>query len=252
MPSDVVTGVYFQPRGEGPYPAALILHHSGGSFEAEAMIARHLASNGVVALTIDMSNYGPRRKPGTHTGFLEGDDPAAIQMGFRQSVLDARRAADFLRSRPEVDPSRVCVGGISLGAIIGATAAGVDPRFARAVLVIGGGDLGRVIATAGEAAKARQLLAAKGIDPELFAKGLATVDPITFADRMRADDVLMLNATKDEVIPRESTLALWRRAGCPEIRWFECGHYGMVAHVVDILSAMLDHFRSKAPERERW
>lgn len=252
VPSDVVTGVYFQPRGDGPFPAALILHHSGGSFEAEAMIARHLAANGVASLTIDMSNYGPRKKPGTSTGFLNGDDPIAIQMGFRQSILDARRAADFLRSRPEVDPARVGVGGLSLGAIVGSAAAGVDPRFARGVFVIGGGDLGRVLEKASEAAKARQLLAAKKLDPELFRKGIATVDPLTFAGRLRADDVLMLNATKDEVIPRESTDALWRRAGCPEIRWFECGHSGMAAFVVDILQAMLHHFSTRAPERERW
>ena len=60
--------------------------------------------------------------------------------------MDVRRAADFLRSRPEVDPSRVGVTGISLGAIVGSTTAGVDGRFAKAVLTIGGGDLARILA----------------------------------------------------------------------------------------------------------
>lgn len=255
VPSDLVHGVYFEPRreGDGRVPAAVVLHHTGGSFEGEAILARHLARHGVAALTIELPNYGSRKTPGSRRGFLDADDVEQVHEGFRQAVIDARRAADFLRSRPEVDPDRVGVVGISLGAIVGATAAGVDPRFARAVLVVGGGDLAKILENAPEAARVRERLKGKGVTPELLARGLASVDPVTFARRLRADDVLMLNAKSDEIIPRESTVALWRRAGYPEIRWYDGGHAaGIVANLGSLLAETLEHMAGRAAARESY
>jgi dienelactone hydrolase len=247
VPSDVVTGVYFAPaeKSDARLPACVVLHHSGGSFEAEAVLARHLARHGVPSITIDLPNYGPRKLKGSKTGFLNGEDPTKLHEGFVQAVVDVRRAADFLRSRAEVDPARVGVIGISLGAIVGATTAGVDGRFSKAVLTIGGGDLAKILAYSAEAAGAREKIKEKGISRELLDKAVVSVDPCTFAHRIRSETVLMLNAAKDEIIPRESTDSLWRKIGQPAIRWYDCGHYGIVAHLLDIMSETLDAMKAE-------
>ncbi|MEZ0231135.1 MAG: hypothetical protein ACAI25_21140, partial [Planctomycetota bacterium] len=130
--SDVVTGVYYQPTavpaGER-LPACVVVHHLGGSFEAEEILAQYLTQHGVAGMTIALPGYGPRRAPNQpRAGFLGHKDPVEDLAGMRQAILDVRRAADFLRTRPEVDPARVGVAGISLGALVASDAAAIDAR----------------------------------------------------------------------------------------------------------------------------
>ncbi len=253
-PSDVVYGVYYQPAKpeSARAPAAVIVHHLGGSFEAEEVLAQFLAQHGVPACTLALPGYGKRRAEGQpRAGFLGHEDPIDDFRGMRQAVLDVRRAADFLRSRPEVDPERVGVAGVSLGALVAADAAGIDPRFARAVFIIGGGDFMKVLNNGSrEAREAMEQMNKKKIPLEQLKKGFDLVDPLTFAHRLRSQDVLMLNAEKDEVFPRESTLELWRKAGYPRIKWYNSTHTGIAAHLGSVMNETLDHLKTRAEARE--
>ena len=49
----------------------------------------------------------------------------------RQGICDIRRAAAWLAGRPEVDPAKLGVTGISLGGITSALASAVDPAINR-------------------------------------------------------------------------------------------------------------------------
>jgi pimeloyl-ACP methyl ester carboxylesterase len=62
----------------------------------------------------------------------------------RMQVEDVRAALTFLETVPEVDPSRLGLFGISLGASVAVGAAGKDMRVRALVAVAGPGDLGRV------------------------------------------------------------------------------------------------------------
>ena len=258
--SDVVTGFYYEPltsdsapRREGnKLPGCVVVHHLGGSMEAEEMLAQYLTNHGVASMTIALPGYGERRsKNAPKGGFLGHKDPVDDLAGFRQAILDVRRAADFLRTRPEIDPERVGVCGISLGALVSSDAAGIDARFARAVFVIGGGDFTKVLL--GDSKEAREQgkhLREANISPEELKQAFDLVDPNTFAHRLRSDDVLMLNAEKDEIFPRESTEGLWRRAGYPRIKWYDTDHKGVVAHLGDVMTETLAHLKGKAEKRE--
>src|SRR2546421_268241 len=59
----------------------------------------------------------------------------------RQTVLDLRRAAAWLEARPEVDRTRLGIVGTSLGSMVGALAAEMEPRLRRVVVLLGGGGL---------------------------------------------------------------------------------------------------------------
>lgn len=242
-----VHGIYYAPTGLRPgqrVPAAIVVHHLGGDVEVERYLAQHLAGNGVAAFAISLPNYGERREPGSKQGFLQEKDPIGSFTGFRQSALDVIRAGDFLRSLPEVDPDRVGAVGISLGAIVTALARGVDPRLGRTVLVIGGGDFQRLLTDSPEAQglleKANGLVRAQDL-----AGVLRPVDPLTFASRIHTDDVLMLNARRDEIIPESCTLSLWEALGRPRIRWFNCGHYGIALHIMSVMNETLDHLSAQ-------
>ena len=63
----------------------------------------------------------------------------------RQAVCDVRRAAVWLAARPDVEPQRIGVAGISLGGIVSALAAAVDPAIRDGAFLLAGGDLSSIL-----------------------------------------------------------------------------------------------------------
>lgn len=58
-----------------------------------------------------------------------------------QTVIDYRRAMDYLETRKEIDREKIGLIGISLGAFQGGVLAGVDERVKVPVLIVGGAGL---------------------------------------------------------------------------------------------------------------
>ena len=240
-----VTGLYFEPVGLKPgaqVPGAVVVHHLGGRFDAEVILAQHLASNGVAAFFLELPNYGRRQIKGTKQGFVRlGADGASE--GFQQAALDVIRSADFLRSRPEVASDRVGAVGISLGAFVTAVARGVDPRLGRTVLLLGGGGLDTMINSFKES---KALLDHLGVKPEQLGAIFKDVDPITFASRVHPADVLMVNGLKDKIVPPKATKDLWNALGRPQIKWYDVDHYGLVNHLPEVLDMTLKHLSGRS------
>src|SRR4029079_17783994 len=69
-----------------------------------------------------------------------GDNARPVQEPFYplyyDTVWDIMRLVDYLRTRPDVDPSRIGIYGVSKGGIEAYLAAAVDPRIAAAVPTI--------------------------------------------------------------------------------------------------------------------
>lgn len=235
---------YWRPAAAGPRrPAALLLHWLGGRFDMLEVVGQRLAENGVPALLMYMPYYGPRVPPGRDRKdvYMEGD-VETLAAGMRQAVMDARRAGDWLASRPEVEPSRVGIVGISLGAIVGALTAGIDDRFGRSALIIGGGDLPAILMNpCKETALARKKILDAGLDEAKLRTLLQDIEPLTFAGRLRAQELLLINAETDEVIPRAATERLHAAAGRPPIRWLKGGHYAIVLQLGPVLKDITAH-----------
>ena len=134
--------------------------------------------------------------------------------------------------------------GISLGGIVGGLAAGVEPRLARACLILSGGDVGRVAWESPELDRVRQAWQKSGMRRDEAARLLSTVDPLTYAPRLAGREVLMINARHDEVIPRQCTLALWEALGQPEIVWWNATHYTAALYLPSGLARMGAFFSS--------
>lgn len=238
----------WQPKGpERRRPAVVLLHWLGGSFHAFELVGHALAEQGIVALMMYMPYYGPRQPKGQDRKslFLESD-LEGMAATIRQAVLDVRRAGDWLAARSDVEPSRVGVVGVSLGAIVGSLAAGVDDRFGRSVFVIGGGDLAGIIMHGSkETVLQKRKIEGTGIGLERLRELWREVDPCTFAGRLRPEEVLMINAEKDEVVPRSCTLRLHEAAGRPELRWIKGGHYAVALHLGAIIRDITRHVSAR-------
>src|SRR5262249_45571371 len=63
--NDVVHAEYYRPRGEGPFPAVIVLDITGGNQQLSRVIARHLAQKKIAGLFVQMAYYGPRRPNGS-------------------------------------------------------------------------------------------------------------------------------------------------------------------------------------------
>lgn len=246
--NNTVWARYWKPKdGRGRRPAALLLHWLGGRFDMLDIVGQRLAENGIAALLMYMPYYGPRVPPGRDRKdvFLDGTVDT-LEASLRQAVLDARRAGDWLASRPDVEPSRVGIVGISLGAIVGGLTAGVDDRFGRSVLIIGGGDLPSILLhPSRETAPARRKIEEAGLGPERLRELWRHVEPCTFAGRLRPEEILLINAEADEVIPRAATDRFHAAAGRPPIRWLKGGHYGIVLQLGPVLKEILAHLSGR-------
>jgi poly(3-hydroxybutyrate) depolymerase len=107
------------PKGQGPFPAMLALHGHGGSaeavFDAKSLyhgLADRFARGGYVV-------FAPSFPHRPYAGMM---------------LWDLFRAVDVLRSRPEVDPERVGVAGLSMGGEWTMWIAACDPRVKVAVV----------------------------------------------------------------------------------------------------------------------
>jgi dienelactone hydrolase len=126
-------GTLSLPKGDGPFPAVVLLHGSGPHDRDETIgpnkplrdLAWGLASQGVAVLRYEKRTreQGRRWKP---------------SMTFREETVDdAVAAAALLRKRPEVDGKRVFVLGHSLGAVAAPEVGRRDPALAGLILLAG-------------------------------------------------------------------------------------------------------------------
>ncbi len=166
---------YFRPGGNGPFPSAIVLDILDGKGYVARMVAASLSQNGVAALYVKLPYYGERRPKTLDPSKLDMPD---VIGAVTQGVRDIRRAAAWLRGRPEV--KSVGIVGVSLGAFMAELAAGADGGFDRCAFVAGGGSIADTIyAGSKDTRKIVKVLEARGWTEEKVREALAPVEPMT-------------------------------------------------------------------------
>ena len=125
-----------------PAPGLLYIHWHGGMYDlgkeqllrgvdAQPAYAPVCVEKGLVTLAIDSWCFGKRKR---EADGQQGEEDAFKLMLWRGQVLfgmmmfDELRALDYLASRPEVDPRRLGVLGMSMGSTKAWWLAALDPR----------------------------------------------------------------------------------------------------------------------------
>lgn len=255
--NNTVPADYYLPDGIEPgdprRPAVVCIHILEGNFTLVRMLCTALASRGVPAVMFKLPYYGERSPPGGRRAMA--GDPKMFAESLTQGILDARRTFDVLASRPEVDPKHIGITGISLGGLVSAATAGSDKRFARAVLILAGGDLPAIIGHCREAREIRELLAKLPAGQRATVEAaIRSVDPLRHAaglrDRALAGKVMMVNATEDDVIPPACTKKLAEALGIADrVVWLDgLGHYTAIAALPQIMRRTVDFFALDMPQ----
>jgi len=208
-----------------PAPCLVLLHGLGGSKEMMAGLALSAAKLGYASLLIDEYGQGERTpaKPSTQSAATQ------VATTVHQSALDVRRGLDYLETRPDINKGRIGLVGISLGAIIGTVAAGVEPRIRATALISGGGDWRLILKTLSAnrtEVGGHSTAGFKNMDWDQVSALLAPEDPLTFAPHIAPRALLMLGGRKDTTIVVPAQQALYDAARDPkEIQWFaQFGH----------------------------
>lgn len=234
---------YYVPSVEKNFPATIVLDITGGDQSLSRSIATHLASRGVGALFVQMAYYGPRRPPGSGLRLLSPDLKHTYK-AIQQTVLDVRAAVAWLKTRPEVNSSKIAITGTSLGSMIGALSAEMEPDVSKVIVLLGGGGLidGYLDHPAAKNLKwSFQLFGGKRED---LVKLLAPVDPLTKAENLKTKQVIQFAGSKDEIVPPIMAKLLWEQSGKQVIYWYDCGHYSAAWYLFDVLQKIVTHLKA--------
>jgi len=204
----LVPGFLALPKGEGPFPVVLLLHGLTGNkrqwlsdtFTHGGEVSAGLLAAGYAVMALDAQYHGDRA---VYNDFV---DPG--EMVFRrgwtmryanlltQTVVDYRRAIDYLETRDDIDASRVGILGYSMGGHMTFILGAVEPRVKAVVACV-------VPATPGLPMAASQ-----------------------FARDMGGRGLLMMMGRQDQFYTVEQAQALYDRVPGEQkaLRFFDSGH----------------------------
>ncbi|MFO0929142.1 MAG: alpha/beta hydrolase family protein [Gemmataceae bacterium] len=241
--NNTVHAEYYRPDGSGPFPGVIVLDITAGNQMLSRHIATYLARNKVAALFVQMAYYGPRRPPGSRLRLMSPNIPHTIA-AVTQTVLDLRAAAAWMASRPELDADRLGITGTSLGSFLSALAGEMEPRLKRVCVLLGGGGFIDGYLDHPIARPYLQLFQTLGVSTDEMKRFIAPVDPITCAANLKKRRLLILAASRDEIVPPKMAQMLWEASGRQKIVWYDATHYSAALQLADGLEQILDHFKA--------
>lgn len=226
---------YATKVGAHPAPSVLVLPILGApNAWIERVFCEALARRGMNALLLEFPYQFHRRSyPWLASGQLfMARNPKHLMRNFRQAVLDARRALQWLRKQDSVDSKRLGVLGVSLGALVGSIVLGLEPDVSTGCLLLGGADLARILWDGDMTAKVARSLEREGMTYEKLAASIAPYDPREHAPGAQGKKLWLINARWDKVVPRAAADALYEALGRPHRTWVWGGHYSAILHMV--------------------
>lgn len=127
-----IAGTLSMPQGKGLHPAVLMITGNGPHTRDQlisnspmfAMIAHHLASQGMAVLRTDARGYGASTGPDNWELYTTLD-----------RIVDNRAVLSFLRQQEGIDPNRIILLGHSEGAMIAASLAASGTKPALTILL---------------------------------------------------------------------------------------------------------------------
>ena len=134
--------------GQPPYPCVLQMHGLNVSkddfwefeYHHAELVTQELLKSGFALLGLDMPHHGERS--------YENDFEPAVailfekRLGYRfrdmivQTVIEYRRALDYLATREEIDTERIGTLGYSIGSVVSFIITGVDDRIQTTVACV--------------------------------------------------------------------------------------------------------------------
>ena len=220
--------VFLPANSTGPVPVVLVLHYWGATdLKNERALAQELNQANIAAAVMTLPYHLSRTPPGRHSGDLAiQPDPRQMLLTMTQAVLDARRAIDFLSSRPEFDHFKLGLAGTSLGALVAELTYGVDDRITHVAFVLGGVDIAHVVWSSSLLVRQRDVLIRQGYTEQSLRDAIQAIEPLKYLPSRKTSPSLVIGGQYDTVIKQQSTQELIASLTDPKVLWLDTGHYG--------------------------
>ncbi|MCI0707257.1 MAG: serine hydrolase family protein [Ignavibacteriae bacterium] len=212
---DSISGRLRLPKGEGPFPAALLCVGIETGKEVIDMI------EGQDSVALVAVNY-------PFEGALDFRGWSAWGTTFRLRSMAYRTVPllltclDWMFERRTIDSRDVTVVSVSFGVFTGLPAAVIDQRVKQAVVVQAGGDLSGVIASNAERL---DVPVPSWLAGWLGGAILAPFEPNKYVSYLMPRKLLMVCGKGDTMFPEESALSLYEEAREPkELIWHTSKH----------------------------
>ena len=231
--AETARGEYFEPTQKNNVPLVILLHGWGDySVLPFKWMVAGLIRKGIACFIL----YQP-----FHTARLPEEMKSRIShltqdewfTGYQMAVTDVRCIIDWAGQNEHINSRQITIIGLSLGAIVGSIAMGIDPRVKAGVFIAHGGNTGKMMQTNSVSRFGRRYrlpdkeyqanqknyahylveVANKGFENVAPAKRTYLIDPLTYASMLKGRAVLMINAQWDEIFPHETSLDFWRACG---------------------------------------
>ncbi len=219
-----VPGLLSLPKKEGKVPCVVFLHGYGGSKDDILAGAGQIASEGYAVMSIDAEYHGERREEGKE---LYSPNITDSVRGVIQTVIDLRRAVDYLETRPEINSEKIGYAGGSMGGILGAIFIGVEPRIDAAALIVAGGNMSLMVRESQHFTMPaiREFLQKENVSLGELQELLDPIDPMNFISNFSPRPVVFHLGRYDTVVPAEAGRQLYEKAGEPKhVYWYDAGH----------------------------
>lgn len=241
----IPASLFLPAKKTAPWPCVIVMHGYGGDKTMGALFAMAMAPRGYAIISIDAQYHGDRKKQGKD---ILSTDVQSNAAAMAQTIIDLRRAVDYLRTRKDIDASRVGYVGASMGSFLGAVFMGVDTRVKTAVLIVGGANWEEMIKTSKVPPfdALRDMYKTKNLPYSDYGQKMSAVDPLNFASLISPRELLMLNCSNDKYVPKPTAEQLFNAASEPkQIQWFAC--QGDIAHIppMDKVNALVKSWFSR-------
>ncbi len=224
-------------------PAVVMLPYLGATDAPEFhRFARYLAARGVASAVVTLPFHGERNVGPPAANFFLSNDVDVVVKSWNQASSDVSSVVTWLEAQPNIDRTRIAGAGTSLGAILLHLSMGRDARIGAGVAFLGGGDL-PLIFRKSLLTKLRSRGRPRALSPQEEAK-LRTVDPLSYARFNQPRRVLMVQGSRDIVIPPRAAQELWQALGRPPIRWIPTNHLALRFAEPQIRRASYEFLRS--------
>ena len=202
------------PDSPPPWRGMLILHGAGSRKENHGDFGRACGATGWAALAYDQRGHG------------ESTDPMSPE-----ALADVGRMARFLAEREEVDPTRICVRGSSMGGFMAIQAAATSDAIAGAIAICPAGAQHLTRGLQDDELEMR-------IEPEgvpALTAWLAEHDLRQAVELVGAKPLLLVHARGDDQIPADWSEELYARAGEPrKLILLPGGHHRSAQHDAEL------------------
>ena len=224
---DTVTGILTLPKTtNSPFPTVFFQHGMGDTKDCNYMLKgiKRFVELGYAVFAIDAMSFGERATPITKNASpaIFFRYPFLLRSVLIQTAVDVRRGVDFLLTREDIDKNKIFYVGNSMGSMLGVMPTAVDKRFKRAVFIVGCADY----------AQKFTMTKLMGVPAGLF----EIVDPKNYVGLISPRPVFMINATRDELVPKGAADAFFAAAGEPKEQvWVNSQHDIDIVNGVDLI-----------------